>query len=91
MRIIISHKKKKTSTNQTQLWHLSLGHINLNKIQRLFKSRILPSLIPKDLLVCESCIEGKMTKKLLTTKRYRAKKYLELVHTNVNEPFNVHA
>ena len=52
-------KRKEPSTNQTQLWHLCLGHINLNKIQRLVKFGILPSLILEDLPVCEYCIEGK--------------------------------
>ena len=88
-RIIISHKKE-LNTNQTQFWHLRLGHINLNKIERLVKSRILPFLIPKDLLVCESCIEGKMTKRPFTIKGYRTKECLE-VHTNMCGPFHVHA
>ena len=32
-----------------------------------------------------------MTKRLFSIKGYRAKEYLELVHTNVCEPCNVHA
>ena len=44
-------KKKVPSTNQTYIWHLLLGHINLNRIQRLVKSIALHSLVPKDLLV----------------------------------------
>ena len=63
-----SQKRKEPSTNQTQLWHLRLGHINLNRIQRLVKFGILPSLILEDLPFCESCIEGKMTKRLFTAK-----------------------
>ena len=58
-------------------------HINLNIIQRRVKSRILPYLILEDLLVYESYIEGKMTKRLFTTKGYRAKEYLELVHIDI--------
>ena len=42
-------------------------------------------MILEDLLVYESCIDGKMTK------RIRAKKCLQLVHTNMYETFNVHA
>ena len=90
MRIIISHKKK-ISINQTQLWHLRLSHINLNRIQRLVKSGILYFLILEDFPVCESCIESKMIKRPFTTKGYRAKECLELVHTDVCGPFNVYA
>lgn len=60
-------------------------------IQKLVKSRILPPLIPKDLPVYESYIEGKMSKRSFIAKGYRAKEYLELVHTKVCGPFNVHA
>ena len=87
----ISQQRKEPNTNQTQLCHLNLGHINLYRIQRLVKSGILPSLILKDLPVCESCIEGKITKRPFTTKGYRVKECLELVHTDVCGPFNVHA
>ena len=81
---------KEPSINQTQLWFSHLSHINLNKIQRPIKSRILPSLILKDLLVCEFYIESKMTKSLFIAKGYKAKEYLELVHIGVCRPFNVH-
>ena len=65
----ISLQTKKLKTNQIQIWHLHLGHISLNMIHSLVKLRILPSLIPKDLPVYESCIEGKMTKRLFTAKK----------------------
>ena len=45
----------------------------------------MDSLILEDLLVCQSYIDGKMTK------RTKVKEYLELVHTNMYEPFSVHA
>ena len=61
----VSLKRKVPSTNRTYLWHLWLGHINLNMIQRLVKSGTLHSLLLKDLLVCKSYIEGKITKRLL--------------------------
>ena len=57
----------------------------------MVKSRILPSLIPEDLLVNKSCIKGKITNKAFTTKEYKAKDCLELVHTNMRGPFNVYA
>ena len=32
-----------------------------------------------------------MTKRFFSTKVYRAKEYLDLVHTNVCDPFNIYA
>ena len=87
----ISKKKKELRTNQTRFSHLHLGHINLNRIQRLVKFGILPSLIQNDILICESYIEGKMTKMSFITKGYRAKECLAFVHIDMCEPFNVHA
>ena len=49
-----------SSTNQTYLWHLHLGHINLNKIQRVVNSRTLHLLVPEYFEVYESYLEGKM-------------------------------
>ena len=79
----VSLKRKTPSMNQTYLWHLCLGHINLNRIKRLVNSRVLCLIVPEDLSVCESCIEGKMTKRPFIAKRVRAKYCLELVHTCV--------
>ena len=87
----VSLKRKISNTNQTYLWHLCLGQINLYMIQRLVKSRALYSLVPKDLPVCESYIEGKITKRPFTTKGVRAKACLKLVHIDVYELFNVQA
>ena len=51
----ISRKRKEPSI----ILHLCLGHINLNRIQRLVKCRILPSLILKELIASEFYIKGK--------------------------------
>jgi hypothetical protein len=85
-------KKRKFSTfNEAYLWHLRLGHINPNRIQRLIKDGLLEPLDLESLLVCESCLEGKMTKRPFTTKGYRANNVLELIHTDVCGPMNVQA
>ena len=55
-------------------------------IERLVKSRILPSLIPEDLPICKSCTKSKMTKRSFTTKGYKVKKCLKLVHTDIYRP-----
>ena len=49
------------------------------------------SLVSKDILVCESCIEGKMTERPFTSEAVRTKEWLKLVHIDVCESFNVHA
>ena len=48
-------------------------------------------MILKDLSVYESCVESKMTKRPFTVKGYKAKECLELMHTDICGPFNVHA
>ena len=35
------------------------------------------------LVICEYCLEGKMTKRPFTTKGLRAKQHLELIHSDV--------
>ena len=57
-----SLKRKFPSTNDAYLWHSRLGHINSNIIQRLIKDGLLKALDFDEFLVCESCLEGKMTK-----------------------------
>ena len=55
------------------------------------KSEILNSLAFEPIPICESCLEGKMTKRPFKAKGYRATKPLELVHTDVCGPMGVQA
>ncbi|TYK13967.1 gag/pol protein [Cucumis melo var. makuwa] len=66
-----------------------LGHINLDRFGRLVKNGLLNELKDDSLPPCESCLEGKMTKRHLTEKRYRAKEPLELIHSDLCGPMNV--
>ena len=75
--------KRQRVSQSTYLWHLRLGHINLNRIGRLVKNGLLSQLEDGTLPPCESCLEGKMTKRPFTGKGYRAKEPLELVHTDL--------
>ena len=84
------NKRQKVSSN-AYLWHLRLGHINLNRIGRLVKSGLLSPLEDNSLPPCESCLEGKMTKRSFTGKGLRAKGPLELVHSDLCGPMNVKA
>ena len=83
-----SLKRKFPSTNDAYLWHLRLGHINSNRIQRLVEDRLLESLDFDGFLVCESCLEGKMTEQPFNAKGRRAQKLLELVHIDVCGPMS---
>ena len=79
-----NHKRKEpSSVNQAQLWHLRLGHINLDRIHKLVTSGHLSPLDVNTLLVCEPCLEGKMTMRPFKAKGYRAKEVLDLVHTDL--------
>ena len=64
--------KKRKVSNETYMWHLRLGHINSSRIHGLVKSGILNSLIFEPIPVCESCLEGKMTKRPFKAKGNRA-------------------
>ena len=81
--------KKMRVSNETYLWHLRLGHINPNRIQGLVKSGLLSSLIFELIPVCESCLEGKMTKRPFKAKKNRETVQLELVYTNVCVPMTI--
>ena len=83
-----SLKRKFPSTSDAYLWHLRLGHINSNRIQRLVKDGLLEPLNFNEFPVCESCLEGKVTKRPFNAKGYRAKDLLELVHSDVCGPMS---
>ncbi|XP_059658771.1 uncharacterized protein LOC132305108 [Cornus florida] len=68
-----------------------LGHVNLNRIQKLVKDGPLGFLVVEPFPVCKSYLEGKMTKRPFTAKGHRAKEVLELVHTVVCGPMNIRA
>ena len=70
---------------------MRLGHINSNRIQRLIKDGLLEPLDFGGFPICQSCLEGKITKRLFNTKGRRAQELLELVHTNVCGPMSTQA
>ena len=63
-----NERKFSSEMNQTQLWHLRLGHINLNGVQRLVSSGILEQIKPTTSRVYESCLEGKMSSRAFKAK-----------------------
>ncbi|RVW76960.1 Retrovirus-related Pol polyprotein from transposon TNT 1-94 [Vitis vinifera] len=62
-----------------------------SRIERLAKDGPLKELKVGTLPVCESCLEGKMTKRPFSAKGERAKVPLEIIHTDVCGPLNVKA
>ena len=53
-----NHKRKEISpVNQTHLWHLRLGHINLERIRRMVTGGLISPLEMTDLPECEPCLE----------------------------------
>ena len=81
-------KSLKRKTSDAYLWHLRLGHINANRIQRLIKDGLLEPLDFDEFPVCESCLERKMTQWAFNAKGRRAQELLELVHTDVCGPMS---
>lgn len=52
--ITTQHKRQKVSPKENvYLWHLWLGHINLNRIKKLVKNGLLSELKENSLPVCE--------------------------------------
>ena len=86
-----SLKRNFPSTSDAYLWHLRLGHVNSNNIQKLIKDGLLEPLDFDGFLVCESSLEGKMTKRPFNAKGRRAQDLLELVHSNVCGPMSTQA
>ena len=84
-------RQKISPVDDTYLWHLRLGHINLDRINRLVKNGSLSQLEIGTLPVCESCLEGKMTKRPFIRKGIRATQPLELIHSDVCGPMSVRA
>ena len=79
--VTVPTKRKETSSNPTRLWHMRLGHINLNRINRLVQL----------MKIYEWCLEGKITKRPFPVKGNRTNALLELVHTNVCGPIHIRA
>ena len=85
-----SNKRQNVShSDNTYLWHLRLGHINLDIINRLVKDGPLRKLNAGTLPVCESYLEGKMTKRQFSAKGERSKEPFQLVHSDVCGPLSV--
>ena len=75
--------------NETCLWHLRLGHINIDRIERLTKDGPWREPRVGTLPVYEYCLKGKMTERPFLANGERAKTSLEIILTDVCGPLNV--
>ncbi|KAM1721711.1 hypothetical protein ACFX12_023214 [Malus domestica] len=81
-------KRAREEVNQEKMWHLKLGHVNLDKIHKMSKDRYIRPLGNDQMGTCECCLKGKMTKSPFTGKGERATKILGLIHTDVCGPMS---
>ncbi|KAL0462672.1 UNVERIFIED_CONTAM: hypothetical protein Slati_0154800 [Sesamum latifolium] len=85
------HKSKVDNHENAQLWPARLGHISKDRIRKLVDSKSLEVDDLDNLPTCESCLNGKMTKKPFVEKSAIANGLLNLVHTDVCGPLNTPA
>jgi GAG-pre-integrase domain len=75
--------------DMTWLWHLRFGHLNFGDLRQLSNKKIvknIPHIDHSDKL-CEGCVLGKHPRNYFPKEvNYRAKKVLELVHTDICGP-----
>ena len=89
--VTVPTKRKEPFSNPKRLWYMRLGHINLNRINKLVKEGILGDLVLQPIEVYKYCLEGKVTKRPFSTKGNRTNALLELVYTDVCRPINIRA
>ena len=58
----IGHKHPRDDLNEKYMWHLKLGHIGEDRINKLERDGILDLVNSESYPPCESCLQGKMTK-----------------------------
>ncbi|CAL5403117.1 unnamed protein product [Camellia sinensis] len=77
--------------DQAWLWHLRYGHLNFNGLKILHQKNMVSGLPQIDHVsqVCEGCVVGKQHRNAFPKGRaWRAKKVLELVHSDICGPIN---
>lgn len=77
--------------DQAWLWHLRYGHLNFNGLKTLCQKNMVIDLPQIDHLpqVCEGCVVGKQHRDSFPKgKAWRAKKALELVHSDICGPID---
>lgn len=79
-----------TRKNETaDLWHARLGHVGYHKLKVIMEKSMLkglPQLEVKTDIVCAGCQYGKAHQQPYKESKFRAKKPLELIHSDVFGP-----
>ena len=79
--------KTQVQESKEDKWHQRFGHLSARNLQKLAKEKLVNGFdynSSREISFCQACIEGKLHKrKFPTTGGKRAKKPLELVHSDV--------
>ena len=76
-------------TNEIQLWHKILGHINFESFVKTNKRQLvkgLPNISKPIKSLCKSCHHGKQTRVSFKTKEQSSSRPLEMIHTYLCGP-----
>lgn len=76
--------------NETVLWHRRLGHIGFSNMSFL-KNVQGVKLNSIENINCETCLEGKQSRSPFKSEGTRAKKLLEIIHSDVCGPMSVNS
>ncbi|KAK8936095.1 hypothetical protein KSP39_PZI012974 [Platanthera zijinensis] len=83
----VSSKRPLIKEQSSMLWHKRLGHISRERVERLIKENILPTLDFSDLETCLDYCRGKMTK-IKKKGSTRSSSLLEVIHTDISGPYS---
>lgn len=86
-----NNTESKNTSETEQLWHRRYAHLSLRNVSLLKQKQLVAgleniSINNTDEKLCEPCVLGKMTRQPFNHKGYRAKRPLELVHSDVCGP-----
>ncbi|KAJ0034131.1 hypothetical protein Pint_25240 [Pistacia integerrima] len=76
----------KTRRNETDLWHVQLGHVSFSKLSMMMNKSMfngLPQLDVRTYTVCAGCQYGKAHQLPYEESKFKAKELLELVQSDV--------
>ncbi|KAL5570283.1 hypothetical protein UlMin_026858 [Ulmus minor] len=74
------------SNDNTNLWHMHLGHLSERKLNELHKRNLLKGMKRCKLDFCKICVMGKQKRVSFSTLSHTSKGILDYVHTNVWRP-----
>ena len=78
-----------SSTADTKLWHMRLGHIGEHGMLELHKRNLLKGVKTCQLDFCEYCVYGKQHRVSFKTCSHTSKGVLDYIHSDVWGPVSV--